>query len=62
MKIKDFTFERKGIKGLKPQFSHVTVNNKSSPTSETVIVNLSLVLLDLHSTIKAERSVQNDEL
>ena len=61
MKIKDFTFERKGIKGLKPQFSHVTLINKSSPTSETVIVNLSLVLLDLHATIKAERSMKPHE-
>ena len=62
MQIKDFSFSRDSIKELKPQFSHATVNNKSSPTSETVIVNLSLVLLDLHSVIKAERSVQNDEL
>lgn len=61
MQIKDFTFERKGIKGLKPQFTHVTVNNKSSPTPEKVIVDLSLVLIDLYSVTKTEGLVRADE-
>ena len=61
MHIKDFTFNRKSIKGLKPQFSHATVNNKSSPTPEKVIVDLSLVLLDIYSVVKAERSVKSHE-
>lgn len=60
MQIKNFSFSRNSIKGLKPQFSHATVNNKSSPTSENLIVNLSLVLLDLHLVIKAESWVKDD--
>lgn len=52
MQIKDFTLNR-----AKSSFEVVkgTVNNKTAPTSENIIVNLSQVLYDLHKKSEAER-------
>ncbi len=61
MQIKDFKFNRNSIKDLKPQFTQVTVNNKTTTTPESIIVNLSLVLIDIYSMIKSERTVMSDE-
>ena len=51
MKVKDFMLRRskKSIEVIKG-----TVNNKTAPTSETIIQNLSQVLLDIYQKAKVE--------
>lgn len=61
MQIKNFQFSRNSIKDFKLQFTQATVNNKTTLTSETVIVNLSLVLIDLYALTKFESLVTSDE-
>lgn len=47
MKIKECSFIREKVKSDKLVCSKATINNKSSPTNEDIIVNLALVLLDI---------------
>lgn len=58
MKLKDFTLNR-----AKSSFEVVrgTVNNKTAPTSEHIIANLSQVLFDLYKQSEAERETVTDD-
>ena len=58
MKLKDFTLGKN-----KSSFEIIsgTVNNKTAPTSEKIIANLSAVLLDIYQQKNERDSVKSDE-